>query len=290
MEERLNDRVKELKELAHNIRRDVLTMTYESGANGGHLGGGLSCADILAVLYGRVMKINKNNPVDEDRDRFILSKGHTSLAHYAALAECGLLPKDALAQFEKPGSRYSTHEEIEVEKGIEISSGSLGYGPGIGVGCALGMKRKGNTNRVFVLVGDGECNEGAIWEAIMSAVQFQLDNLYIIIDLNELQLDGYTIDIMPMKDPAMIFRGFGCRVEEVDGNDVDKLVELFEHILCEEKEEQTDYTKRPTIILAHTKKSKGIASIEGENGWHHARLSEEQYQSFLEELEGKSVD
>lgn len=269
--------LEELNELAKRIRKDIIEMTFQAGSNGGHIGGGLSCADILAVLYGEILKIDKENPANNNRDRFILSKGHTSLAHYAALAECGILDKDKLQQFEKSGSKYSTHEEINLEDGIEISSGSLGYGSGIGVGCALALKKKAMPQNVYVLLGDGECNEGTVWEAVMSAVQFQLDNLYFIIDMNELQLDGNTRDIMAIENPVDIFHGFGCRVIEVNGNDIHELLDAFEQSVIQGK---------PTVILAHTKKSKGISSIEGRNGWHHASLSEEQYQSFMMELEG----
>ena len=267
----------ELKRLAKVVRKDILNMTFQSGVNGGHIGGALSSADILAVLYGKTLNITPENPTDPDRDRFILSKGHVAIAHYAVLAECGFIPKEELDTFEKSGSELPTHEVMDIRKGIEVSSGSLGYGLSIGVGCALDAKRKDKDYRVYVLLGDGECNEGSVWEATMAAVKFKLDNLTIIIDVNKQQLDGYTADIMPISNFKQIFEGYGCNVVEVNGNEVDELMKAFDTISKD----------KPTVVLAYTMKGKGIESIEGELGWHHVRISEEQYNNFVEELEGR---
>lgn len=265
----------ELRALAKAIRKDILDMTFHAGTNGAHIGGALSSADILAVLYGKVLRVSPDNPTDPSRDRFFLSKGHAALALYAVLAECGFLSRDEMMSFEARESDYQTHTVMNLQKGIEISSGSLGWGLSIGVGSSLAAKRKGNEYRVFVLLGDGECNEGSVWEAAMSAARFSLDNLTVIVDVNAQQGDGYSEDIMPVCDMPEVFRGFGFHVIEVDGHDISQLSDAF----C------APTNNRPTAILAHTLKGKGVASIEGKAGWHHTILTQEQYDAFIHELE-----
>lgn len=267
--------VEEIQLLARAVRRDVLDMTFYSGANGGHLGGALSCADILASLYGEIMDVDPLYPDNPCRDRFILSKGHVALAHYAVLAEEGFLAKEDILSFEKPGSKLQTHEVVDIKRGIEVSGGSLGYGVSIGVGCALSAKRRQEKYKTFVLMGDGECNEGSVWEAIMSAAKFKLDNLFIIIDINKQQLDGMMSDVMPINDFRKACEGFGCAVEEIDGHNIKEVLGIVE---------KTSFG-RPLVILAHTVKGKGIASIEGRVGFHHVRLTSEQYELFRGELE-----
>lgn len=264
-----------IRGLANAIRRDILDMTFHSGVNGGHIGGALSCADILAVLYGETLRISPDNPTDPKRDRFLLSKGHVALALYAVLAECGFISRDEMMSFEARGSDYQTHVAMDLQKGIEISSGSLGWGLSIGVGCALSAKKKGESYRTFVLMGDGECNEGSVWEAAMSAARFSLDNLTVIVDANAQQGDGYSKDIMPVHDMPGVFRSFGFQVIEVDGHDVLQLSDAF----------RAPANNRPTAIIAHTLKGKGISSIEGKVGWHHIVLTQEQYDAFTHELE-----
>lgn len=260
--------------LARNIRKDILDMTYHSGVNGGHLGGALSCADILAVLYGKIMDISPQLCESKERDRFILSKGHVALAHYAVLAETGFITKEEMMSFEKSGGEFPTHEVMNPKHGIETSSGSLGYGLSIAVGIALNAKIKRKKYNTYVLLGDGECNEGSIWEAVQSAARFKLDNLTAIIDINGQQLDGYTKDIMPIKNFCSVFKGFDWTVIEVDGNNIEDLLRAFEK----------NTVNKPKVILAKTVKSKGIRSIEGKAGWHHARLNEEQYNRFIAEV------
>lgn len=267
--------VGQIKALASAVRRDILDMTKEAGVNGGHIGGALSSADILSVLYGGVLNISPETSLDPSRDRFFLSKGHISLGHYAVLAECGFLQKDELLQFEKSGSKLSTHSVMDMSKGIEISSGSLGYGLSIGVGSALAAKINHSDYKVFVLLGDGECNEGTVWEAAMAAARFELDNLTAIVDVNEQQLDGFTAEIMPVVDIVKAFQGFGFHVIEADGNDVEQLLDAL----------NSPSNSRPKAIIAHTLKSKGVKSIEGMSGWHHVSLTNEQYERFVEELE-----
>ena len=264
-----------IKELAWKIRNDVLDMTFRAGVEGGHIGGAYSAADILAVLYGTEMNVNPQNPTNPDRDRFILSKGHVSLAHYAVLKECGFLTQEDLDSFESNGSIFSTHELESPEHGIEVTSGSLGYGLSIGVGVALAAKRKNKTYRTFILLGDGECNEGSVWEAAMAAARYKLDNLIAIIDKNGQQLDGFTNDVMPVHDIEKVFQGFGWNTIVINGHD---FIEI-QHAIGNKVEGM------PTAIIAETMKSKGVPSIEGKTGWHHARITEEQYIEFKKELE-----
>lgn len=271
-----NDTVSRIQQLADSVRHDILLLTLNAGVNGGHIGGALSSADILAVLYGEVLRISSKEPEHPLRDRFLLSKGHIALAHYAVLAECGFISKEDMLTFEESGSEFPTHAVMNQQKGIEISGGSLGYGLSIGVGCALAAKKKGENYRTFVLLGDGECNEGTVWEAAMSAAKFKLDNLTVIIDVNEQQLDGYTANIMPIYNLPMVFEGFGFHVIEVDGNDIEQLLNAFNEVI----------ENSPKVIIAHTIKSKGVKSIEGQEGWHHARITKEQYDMFVKDLEG----
>ncbi|MBQ7496478.1 MAG: transketolase [Selenomonas sp.] len=269
------EELQRLKEMALSIRRDVLEMTYRAGANGGHLGGAFSCADILAVLYGKVLHLSPAQPSDSERDRFFLSKGHVAIAHYAALAETGFLSRDELLNFEQSGSEFPTHEVINPDIGVESSSGSLGYGLSVGIGSALYAKRHGLNYHVYVLMGDGECNEGSIWEAAMAAARLKLDNLTAVVDVNGQSLDGFTAEIMPVHDFKQVWSGFGWQVEVADGHDLEKLAEVFS-----ERHENV-----PLVVLAQTVKGQGLPSIANKSGWHHARLSEEQYLAFKQELE-----
>lgn len=265
----------ELKNLAFNIRRDVLDMTAKAGANGGHIGGAFSCADILAVLYGAILNNDPSMKNSENRDRFILSKGHCAIGHYAALKEIGYITAEDLESFEISGTEFPTHEVMNTDHGIETSSGSLGYGLSVGIGCALSAKRKNQPWHVYVLIGDGECNEGSIWEAAMAATQFKLDNITAVVDLNGQSLDGMTMDIMPVNDMASAWKSFGWNVTEIDGNDIEQLISAFDNKL----------ENKPNVVIAHTIKGKGLPSIEGKTGWHHARLTEDQYHVLSEELE-----
>ena len=265
----------QIEEKARKIRKDILEMTYHAGANGGHLGGALSSADILAALYGSVMMISPQMLHNREHDRFILSKGHISLAHYAVLYEFGFLNEEEILSFEKDGSLFSTHEVIKPESGIEFSGGSLGYGVSVAVGIALAAKIRNSSFYVYTLLGDGECNEGIVWEAVMAAVRFKLDNLTIIVDVNKQQLDGFTENIMPISDIGAVFQSFGCAVKETDGHNVEELVRTL----------GSRTSGVPYVLLANTIKGKGIASIEGKTGWYHARLTRDQFDQFTRELD-----
>ena len=264
-----------LKELAHRIRENVLEMTYASGVNGGHLGGAFSSAEILAVLYGKILNWNVNNMTDPGRDRFILSKGHIAIGHYAVLAEVGIISKEEMMSFEKDTSFYQTHEKEDISRGIEFSGGSLGYGASFGVGTALMARKRNMSYKTYVLTGEGECNEGIVWEAMMSAVQYGLDNITFIIDVNKQQLDGMTVDIMPIRDIETVCKGFGCEVISIDGNDVDEVYNAL----------RMEVFEKPKVIIANTIKAKGISSAEGKTGTHHIRLTAEVYNQYKNELE-----
>ena len=269
------DYIEGLKNLANRMRRDILDITYGAGVNGGHIGGAFSCAEIFAVLYGHVLKNNPKKVLAGDRDRFILSKGHVALAHYAILKEAGYLTEEELRSFEHKGSKFSTHEVMYIEKGIEVSNGSLGYGLSVGIGCALAARKKHLEYKTYVLVGDGECNEGTVWEAVMAARRFGLDNLILIVDNNKQSLDGYTSDIMPINDGVKVFEGFGwnvCCVE--DGNDVEQLIDAFDNRIEKGK---------PNVIWANTVKAKGLTE-EGKIGWHHVRIDGEMYEKLVKEV------
>ena len=267
--------IEKISNLAKKIRKDILSMTFQAGVNGGHIGGAFSCADIMATLYGAVLHNSPKLVTSQERDQFVLSKGHVALAHYAALAELGYFSKAELKTFEQENSEFPTHEVMNPMKGIEVSSGSLGYGLSIGVGCAIAAKLKNSKHKTYVLIGDGECNEGSIWEAAMSAARFRLDNLTAIVDVNGQSLDGYTEDVMPVCSFADVFQGFGWSVKIIDGHDIQQIYEAL----------KSRAQGQPTVLLAHTLKCKGISSIEGKTGWHHASLSKEQYEQFINEVE-----
>ena len=208
---------------ADEIRKDVIRMTYSAGNQGAHIGGSLSLCEIMAVLYHEVMTVDPENLTSETRDRLILSKGHGAIALYAVLKSIGVLSEAELETYKQNGSIITAHPTRILEKGLEFASGSLGQGLSIGVGVALGLKRKGNPARVFVIVGDGECDEGSVWEAAASASHYGLNNLICIIDKNQLQYDGNTQAILNMDSLAEKFRCFGWDAIEVDGHDCSAL-------------------------------------------------------------------
>jgi len=256
------------------MREEALELARSAGKNGAHLGGGLSAIEIMAVLYGYVMNIPQNR-LDPNRDRFILSKGHGTLAYYPALYEAGLITKEKLHTFESDGGELPGQPCRNLSLGIEASSGSLGMGLSIGVGLALAAKRQGRDNRVYVLLGDGECNEGSIWEAAMSAVHFGLSNLVAIVDQNHLQSDGVCDEVFHTAPLERMWGGFGWKPLRVDGHDVAALVETFDQCTVE---------NMPCVILAQTVKGKGISFMENDRAWHHGVLSDALYERALEEV------
>lgn len=266
------------KELAKTVRRDIVELTYKAGTHGTHISGSLSAVETLSVLYNDILRFNKDDLTDENRDRFILSKGHAAMTQYAVMNRIGIMSNEDIATFKDDGSAIHTHPKMDLSKGIEFSGGSLGHGLSQGVGTAIALKKRNNKNsRVFVMIGDGECDEGAIWEAAMSAAHFKLDNLIAIIDQNKLQLDGRIVDIMNHAVLADKWRSFGWTVYEMDGHNVDDI-----------KKTMTEGLKRltgPTVFMSHTIKGKGISFIENQYNWHIGVLTTEQYEQAKKELE-----
>ncbi len=272
--------IKKITKAAHEMRNDVLKMTFLTGNTGAHIGGGLSMIDILATLYLGVMKFSINNPTDEKRDRFILSKGHGALCFYAALNQIGMISKEDLWTFKSNETFLYGHPSINPNKGIEFSSGSLGQGLSLGVGVSLALKRKDNIDsKVYVLLGDGECNEGSVWEAAMSASHFKLDNLTVIIDKNGLQYDGPTADILSMEPFLEKWKSFGWQTIEVDGHSIQNLYQAFH-----------TYHNQPIAIIANTIKGKGVSFMENNPKWHNSRLTQTEYDMAIMELEGSNID
>lgn len=264
----------ELRNLSRSFRLSALKMALDCGKNGSHLGPAMSSIEIFAALYGSVLRYDIKNPEDENRDRLVVSKGHSVLAYYSALRYAGFLSDEDISSFEKNGSHFHGHAMRNLHKGIEFSGGSLSMGMSFAVGQALACKRKSLNSRVFALVGDGECDEGLVWEAAMAAANYKLDNFNLIIDKNVLQYDGPTSDVMDLKDLAAKFRAFGFDVEEVDGHDPYAIVESFgkEH-------------DNPFCLIAHTVKGRGVSFMENNKEWHHHTLSLEQYNQAIKEVE-----
>ncbi len=264
----------DLKNIATSIRKKVIEMVYS--AKSGHPGGSLSIADILAVLYFKEMNIDPLDPLNPDRDRLILSKGHASPGLYATLSLRGYFPESLLAGFRKLNSKLEGHVHRGVP-GVEASTGSLGQGLGIGVGMALAAKLDSKPYKVFVIVGDGEIEEGSIWESLMVANKHKLDNLIVILDKNGVQLDGYTHDIMPMGNIREKVASFGWNVIEIDGHNFDEITDAIE--------KAKSYTGGPTFIIANTVKGKGVSYMENNPKYHGAPpASEEEYNQALAEL------
>lgn len=262
--------------MSQNMRRLAFDMALRAGSQGAHLGGGLSIMEIMAVLYGGVMKFEAGNPKWAGRDRFILSKGHGVLAYYSALAEAGFFPAAELEAFETDEGPFGGHPVVNLEKGIEFSSGSLGMGLSFGIGIALTRKPDNDFN-VYVLLGDGECNEGSVWEAAMSAGHYQLGNLVAIIDRNNLQYDGSNDKVMDLMNFADKWRAFGWEAVEVDGHDIAQLYEAFVN--------PNRDPHKPYVVIANTVKGKGVSFMENQRDWHHSRLTQAQYEQAIAELE-----
>lgn len=270
------ERIKKCKEAAVQIRKNIIEMTYATGNVGAHLGGSLSMVEILAALYIGVLKFRLENLKWDERDRVILSKGHAALALYPTLVQAGMLSEEELYCFKKDGSHLTAHPSCHGVPGVEFASGSLGQGLSLGVGVALALKRKNYlSSRVFVLLGDGECNEGSVWEAAASASHFQLNQLVAVVDQNQMQYDGDTKEVMEMQPIAEKWRDFGWHVCEVDGHCIEELLDVF-----------TIESKKPFVILANTIKGKGISFMERDWRFHNSRISKEQYKQAIEELEG----
>lgn len=269
---------KQLKAKANELRCDALEAIYR--AQTGHIGGDFSVIDILTCLYNGVMNVSPEQVDDPDRDRFVLSKGHSVEAFYAVLADRGFFPmEEYINTFSQCGSKFIGHPNNELP-GIEMNTGSLGHGLPVGVGMALAAKLDKRDYRVYVVIGDGELAEGSNWEAFQSAVHYGLDNLIAVVDRNGLQISGSTEDVMASGDVAAKLRVFGWDAIDVeDGNDMGQLLEAFEH--CKER------NGKPHAIIAHTVKGSGVSFIENKASWHHHVPNEEQYHAALKELKGQ---
>ncbi len=269
----------ELKRMANSVRKDIIMMTAEAGS--GHPGGSLSSVEILTALYFGALKHNPENPQWAERDRFLLSKGHICPALYAALAEAGYFPKPELMTLRKLGSRLQGHPDKCKLPGLEISCGSLGQGLSMAVGMALGLRMDKKKSRVYCLMGDGELDEGQVWEAAMTAGHFKLDNLVGIVDVNGLQIDGWTKDVKNLEPLADKWRAFGWQVLEVDGHNIRQILDAFN--LAAHSHFQ------PTVILCHTIKGKGVSFMENQAGWHGKAPTKEEAAAALQELEKEEM-
>ncbi len=267
--------IKKIKNFSKKLKRNILEMAYNAGASSSHFGGALSILDITSVLFSHFLKIDQNNPQWEDRDRFILSKGHACLAYYSALSEINFINKENLKTFEKDNSDLLGHPVINRKLGIEFSNGSLGMGLSIGIGVAMAAKKKKKDFKTYVIMGDGECNEGSVWEASMAAPNFDLNNLTVIIDNNNFQQTGKNTEIMDVKNLKEKWQSFGWYVDEIDGHDISKLYDYFN---------QVKKINKPKAVIAKTIKGKGFSFSEGNNEWHHAILTKKYYEQALNEL------
>lgn len=264
----------ELERLALRMRRRILDMSLRCEGPT-HLGGGLSIVEIMAVLYGSVLKFDPNNPRWDDRDRFILSKGHGVLGLYTVLAEVGLIDEATFSTFKQTDSHLISHPVMNLDLGIESSNGSLGQGLSLAIGISWGARFLGKNHHQYVLLGDGECNEGSVWEAAMAASQMNLGNITAIVDNNGFQSDGSTEVIMTSVSLAERWASFGWEVTVVDGHD---LIELSEAL------ESSPTPHRPRCIVARTVKGRGISFMENNNEWHHNRLTQAWYDKAIEEM------
>ncbi len=267
--------VADLEIKAKEVRRHIITMLKESGS--GHPGGSLSCADILTALYFAEMKVDPANPNWEDRDYFVLSKGHAAPALYAVLAMKGYFPVEELATLRKLNSRLQGHPDRKKTPGVDCSTGSLGQGISAACGIAKGLKISGKPNRVYAIVGDGETQEGEVWEAAMFAAHYGLDNLIAFLDRNRLQIDGCTSDVLSPEPLDEKFRAFGWHVILIDGHDMAAILDALT--------EAKTVTGKPVMIIANTKKGKGVSFMEDIAGWHGVAPNCEQAAAALAELE-----
>lgn len=263
-----------LREMARRLRRHVITMTAAAGS--GHPGGSLSAADIVAALYFKVMRHDPANPQWQDRDRFILSKGHSAPVLYAALAESGYFPTEQLSTLRKLGSSLQGHTDRNLTPGVEMTAGSLGMGLSFGIGVALAARLDHRGYHIYVLLSDGECQEGQTWEAALSAAQFKLDNLTAIVDYNEMQLSGWTREIMDLDPLDKKWQAFGWHTIDIDGHDYGQILAALQ--------EARSTRGQPSVLIAHTVKGKGVSFMENNVRFHGKAPTPEEAQRALREL------
>lgn len=275
-----NEEIAELQNICIDLKKNVISMIHT--AQSGHPGGSLSVAEFVTACYFREMNVDPKNPKWEDRDRFVLSKGHVCPAQYAALAMRGFFPIDTLRTLRKEGSILQGHPDMKKCPGIDISTGSLGQGLACGVGMAIAAKRDHRDYRVYVAVGDGECQEGEIWEAAQTAHKYGLDNLVVFVDNNNLQLDGTCDEVMPNIDLGKKFGAFGFDTYEINGNDMAQMVAALDLA-------RVVKNGKPKCIFGHTVKGKGVSYMENQCGWHGIAPNDEEYRLAMEELNRQYV-
>lgn len=274
----INNSVEFIQKKAVEMRRDCIEMGYAAGKQGGHFGPALSSVDIIASLFFGVMNHDHSDPYMAKRDRFVLSKGHACLSYYSALIEAEYIPKELMSTFKGDNSILCGHPSCNMKYGLEVSSGSLGNGFSVACGIAKAAKIKNENHKVYCVVGDGECNEGIIWEAAMNAVKNKLDNLIAVVDCNGFQLAGKTHEVMDL-DLEAIWKAFGWDVKYIDdGNDVAKVLAALEEV-------KDSSNGKPHVILAKTIKGKGISFMENNDGFHSAPINKEQYEQAIVDLE-----
>lgn len=268
--------LKKYQEMASKIRIDVINQVHSAGS--GHPGGSLSAADIVTALYFKEMNIDPKKPDMQGRDKFVLSKGHAAPVQYAALAERGYFPKEELLTLRKLGSRLQGHPNRDKVPGIEMSTGSLGQGFSVCIGMALANRMDKDPGRIYVLLGDGELQEGIVWEAAMAAGHYKLDNLCAIVDWNGLQIDGDNDDVMTVKPIDDKFKAFGFNVLVIDGHDFEQIFDAFD--------KAKECKSKPTVIIAKTHKGCGVSFMEDQAGWHGKAPDDDQAKQAVEELGG----
>ena len=262
-----------LKKKATKIRKSIILGAFNAGSSSAHLGGALSYVEIITILFFKIFNQKNFKKGNILRDRFILSKGHGCLGLYSALLEKKFLAKNDFLTFEKNGSKILGHPIMNRSSGIEFSNGSLGMGLSLGLGVAIGLRKKKLLNQVFVLMGDGECNEGSVWEAAISAPKFKLNNITAIIDKNNFQQTGQTKEIMPLKKIKSTWQNFGWKVFDIDGHNFKELDEAF-----------TYKCSSPKLVIANTVKGKGFSLMEKNNEWHHKIVTKNIYNDLIKEL------
>ncbi len=272
--------IEKISNFANEIKLNIIKTAYRTNGKNAHIGGALSIVDILATLYGHILEIGPNNYKNDNRNRFILSKGHSVLGYYSCLYQVGLISKEELYKYEKNDTFLFGHPVKNREKGIEFSNGSLGMGLSLGIGVALAAKKRNKKFNNFLLVGDGECNEGSVWEAAMAAPKFRLNNLFTIIDKNNFQQTGSSEEIMPSLNLAKKWKEFGWDVKEINGHNIQEILDGLQSNLQPDK---------PRAIIANTIKGKGLSFTENNNSWHHNVITEKMYLTAIDELKTNRV-
>ncbi len=267
--------INELNSICKNVRIDVIKMTHAAGS--GHPGGSLSATELLVALYFNELNIDPSNPSWSGRDFFILSKAHVCPALYSVMARKGFFPVEELMSLRKFGSRLQGHPDMNKLPGLEVSGGSLGQGLSVSVGIALGLRKDGKNNRVYCMLGDGELQEGQVWEAIMSAGHYKLSNLLAIVDRNKLQIDGFTEEVMSLEPLKEKWLSFKWNVLECNGHDLKEVLDAFA--------KARECVDKPTVIIADTVKGKGVSFMENKAGWHGKAPNDEELKKALEELQ-----